>query len=94
MSNQITKAMLQSYVDGINREVGAPAEPYTRQGKELVTNIGCHYIESAYGGFNLFKISNSGGGVFCPFGSGYMTKRELYGKLQAYYMGLAFEKNA
>lgn len=88
MTEQITKAHLQAAVDRINKLTNSPMEPYTRTGDKFNANIGCYYLYWAYGGVQLDRINNVGGGTSQPLGGGFNTKREMYYLLHAFIRGL------
>ena len=51
-----------------------------------------HYeISGAYGGYNLHRICNEGGGVENVFGCGHVPARDLYNRMRAYLEGLRFK---
>jgi hypothetical protein len=54
--------------------------PY-RKGGKLIANIGTYYIYQAYGGYQLQRICNEGGGAsdITPYG----TKKELLYQVRA-----------
>ena len=85
---RITEKQLQALVDRLNRVTNSPATPYTRNGDKLTANIGNHHLSWAYGGVELDRMDNQGGGISCPLGSGHGTKRELWDKIHAYIAGI------
>jgi hypothetical protein len=84
---RITDKDLDNLCDQINKATKSPMLSYSYTG----ANPGCYFISHAYGGVQLQRISNTGGGVTTPLGGGYVTKRELYEKLSAYLAGLTDE---
>jgi 2,4-dienoyl-CoA reductase-like NADH-dependent reductase (Old Yellow Enzyme family) len=88
MSDQITEKMLQGLCDHINRITKSPMMPYTHADGKVTANIGCYYIDAAYSGFQLVRMSNEGGGVSQPLGGGFCTKRELYNQMRAFISGI------
>lgn len=82
--NRITESQLQAVVDRLNRITGSPMTPYAN-GK---AQIGNYHLSHAYGGVCLHRMHNEGGGVSAPLSAGHVTKRELYGLMQAYISGL------
>lgn len=89
MKQRITIAMLESQVAELNRIAGFDGcKLWTRDGNRNRATVGMYYIDAAYGGYNLAKIVTESGGIDCPFGYGMRTKRELYGELSAYLMGV------
>jgi hypothetical protein len=81
---RITEKQLQALCDRINRATGSPMQPWV-DGK---AQIGNYHISFAYGGVNLERMHNEGGGVSCPIGMGHVPKRELWDRMQAYLSGL------
>jgi len=79
---------LQSIVDRINTVTKSPATSWTRNGDKYTANIGNYHLSFAYGGVELDRMVNVGGGVTCPLGSGHVTKRELANRLYAFLAGL------
>jgi hypothetical protein len=90
---RITEKTLESLVEYINKLTNSPATPYTRTDNKSVANVGNFHLYHAYGGVNLHRMSNKGGGVSTPVGMGTRTKRELYNDLQSFIRGLEFRKN-
>ena len=90
MSNRITQKDLEYQVETINRITNSPDKPYdmSREGSGRA-NIGHYHLSYAYGGVNLHRMVNDGGGITTPLGGGYWTKRELYQKLNAFIAGLS-----
>jgi hypothetical protein len=89
MTDRITRKHLEGLCKTLNKITDSPAEPYTvdAEGK-YHANIGCYVIDGAYGGWELERINNPGGGVTCPIGSGHVPARELYNRIHAYMDGL------
>jgi hypothetical protein len=84
---RINEKDLKATADRINTVTGNALESYTKDGTEYKCNIGNYHIDCAYGGYALHQMANEHGGVRDLFG-GHYTKRELYGKMQAYLSGL------
>jgi hypothetical protein len=86
---RITEKQLEALVSWINELTGSPATSYTRNDEgKLSANIGNYHLYFAYGGVNLHRMSNEGGGVNTPLGGGTRTKRELFNQLHAFINGL------
>jgi hypothetical protein len=86
---RITEKQLEALVSWINELTGSPATSYTRNDEgKLSANIGNYHLYHAYGGVNLHRMSNEGGGVNTPLGGGTRTKRELFNQLHAFINGL------
>ena len=86
--NRITEKQLESLVEYINKLTNSPQEPYSRIDGKCSANIGNFHLYHAYGGVNLHRMSNTGGGVSTPLVSYHTTKRELYNAMQAFISGL------
>ena len=90
---RITEKQLESLVTLINEITGSPLEPYSRAADgKLNANIGNYHLSHAYGGVNVHRMVNHGGGINCPINHGYVTKRELYNAMHAYIRGLEHTK--
>lgn len=89
---RITEKMLESLVERINTLTNSPQESSSRVDGKYCANVGNFHLYFAYGGVNLHRISNTGGGVSTPVGMGTRTKRELYNDMQAFIRGLDFAK--
>ena len=86
---RITKAMLQGMCDRINRTVGAPLEPYTKQEDGTYkANIGNYHLDGAYGGWCIHRLMNDAGGCDTPIVDAHVPKRELWDLARAYCNGL------
>ncbi|NRA81672.1 MAG: hypothetical protein HRU18_26025 [Pseudoalteromonas sp.] len=83
---RITDKMLQSRIDYLNELANTPKQTYIN-GK---AQIGNYHLYGAYGGVNVHKIVNEGGGVTTPICYGVTTKRELLEKLNSYIDGIEF----
>ena len=91
--NRITVSNLEAVVARINRVMGTPSEPYTRNGDKFTANIGNYHLSGAYGGYALHRMHNDGGGVQTIIG-GYSPKRELYEKMHVFLTGVEAEQYA
>ena len=80
--NTITQSDLNQIVKVLNNTVGAPAAAWING----IAQINHHFIDYAYGGQCLMKIANTGGGCN-PVLPGFVSKRELYTKINAYIDG-------
>jgi hypothetical protein len=89
MTNRITIKTLRAVCANLNRMTGSPMDAYVRDtdGK-LTGQIGHYFIDCAYGGYQLARMMNEGGGQTAPVGLGFGTARECYDKLRAYMNGL------
>lgn len=86
MSERITESQIERLVDNINKATGSPMEAST-EGRPGM-NVGHHMLAGAYGGWKLERIDSDGGGVTDPLGTGYVSRRELYGVLRGYLAGI------
>lgn len=88
---RITDKNLQAVVDRINRTLGTPMEPWTRDAEgHTKANIGNFHLSHAYGRVSLERMMNLGGGVTRILGS--CTKRELYNEMFAFLAGIEADK--
>lgn len=83
MSNRITRKDLDALADQINDAIGASREVWTNG----VANIGTHYVQGAYGGYQLQEVVTDGGGIKSVT-YGYQPTRELYNQMRAYLHGI------
>ena len=88
MAQRITERDLNGVCKTLNKVTGNPETPFTRDeaGKHSA-NIGNYHIDSAYGGYKLVQMVNTGGGIR-TITSGYITKRELYYQIHSYMDGI------
>lgn len=84
-----TEAQLKAQIAHLNKITNSPAESYSlgTDGK-YHANVGNYHLDCAYGGYNLARIANDGGGITQPIGGGFKTKRELYNLIRAYISGI------
>jgi hypothetical protein len=92
--DRITDKHLNALCARINKTLGTPETPWTRDadGRNRA-NIGNHHISHAYGGVCLHKMSNESGGVSCPISMGHVPKRELYERMHAFLQGIEAAAN-
>jgi hypothetical protein len=89
---RITRKHLERLADHINRETGAPREYWAvkpaqaTESNKCKTNAGHYYIDGAYGGFSLERLSN-GGGASDVLTTGHVPARELFNLIHAYLAG-------
>jgi len=85
---RITKKDLEYLVKRINEVKGTPVEEYTKDPETgwYKSNLGNYHLDWAYGGVCLEQTVTEGGGTRIIL-LGYGTKRELYGKMQAFLIG-------
>jgi hypothetical protein len=92
MKMATSKKELEALVDLINIATNSPTVPWTRTADGLRANIGNYHISGAYGGVQLQRMMNEGGGVTCPIGLGFCSKRELADRLRAFLRGIETAK--
>jgi hypothetical protein len=86
---RITEKNLKALAARINEVTGSPMQTWSRkEDGGMVANVGNYHISFAYGGVNLERITNQGGGVSCPLGMGHGPKRALWDKMHAFLAGL------
>ena len=89
MTNRVTEKQLEYKVKLINQLTNSPLEPYTKNDQgQYKSNKGNYHLSYAYGGVQLHKMCNDGGGISTPLYTGYTTKRELYTALNSFIVGL------
>ena len=94
MADRITDKHMQALADRMNKLTGSPATPYAvGEDNRSHAQVGNFHISHAYGGVCLHRMSNTSGGVSCPLGNGYGTKRELYDSMHAWLRGHESAKN-
>jgi hypothetical protein len=87
--DRITEKDLKAIAARINEVTGSPMATWTRTDDGgMVANVGNYHLSFAYGGVNLERVTNQGGGVTCPLGMGHGPKRALWDKMQAFLSGL------
>ena len=93
--NRVTLNDLQAVIDRLNRETGSPADPYIRDADgKLRAQIGNYHLSRAYGGFELCRMVNEGGGVSSPLSTGHIPARDLLNRMHAYLLGLDAARRA
>ena len=85
---RITQKDLDLKVNLLNEITGSPLTGWTRTEGKNTANVGHYYISQAYGGVNLNRHVNLGGGANEPLSFGHVTKRELYQMLCAFIAGI------
>ncbi len=93
---KITVKDLQIAIGKINAITGSPLEPYSKTPPEnklpFVANVGNYHLSGAYSGWALHRMTNESGGIRDVFRCGHVSKKELYGRMQAYMDGLIDER--
>ena len=87
MNERIKLSDLERLVEKINKVSGNPTEPYT-DGR---ANFGNYHLSGAYGGWKLEQMLKDGA-TTDVLGSGYCSKRALYGAMRGYYLGLVMSE--
>ena len=86
---RISLKQLENKVKYLNELTRNPLKPYTfKKG----SNVGCYYIQGAYGGYQLQQIVNNGGGCRTLLNTGYTTKKELYNNISSFLLGIELAK--
>ena len=85
---RITEKHLQAQIDRLNKLTNSPMKPYETTGKKYVAQIGNYHLDGAYGGWELMRMENEGGGVSSPLRTGHISKKELYGRISAFIAGI------
>lgn len=89
MTQRIKIADLKYLCTRLNEETSSPLKPWTRdENGRNRANIGNYHLSQAYGGVQLHRMHNEGGGVTCPIPMGYETKRDAYNMIQSYLYGV------
>lgn len=87
---RIRERDLQAQCDRINDLKGTELSAYTKlEDGTYRANIGNFHLSFAYGGVALHRMCGERGGVEDVFRCGHMPKRELYGKMCAFLVGIA-----
>jgi hypothetical protein len=66
--------------------------PYAMVDGKPVAQIGNYHLEYAYGGAQLVRMHNLGGGVSAPLMRGHVSKRECYEGIYAFIRGIEAEQ--
>lgn len=84
-----TTKHLQSLINQVNKMTNSPMESYAKgEDGNYHAQVGNYHLSAAYGGVNMERICNDGGGITQPIGGGYHTKKELYARIRAFIAGL------
>tara|TARA_R100000008_G_scaffold79001_1_gene60386 strand:- start:600 stop:932 length:333 start_codon:yes stop_codon:yes gene_type:complete len=96
---RVSKKMLENKVDQLNKITNSPTEYYRTEYspgnifKVRHTNKDHFCISGAYGGYELQRVCNDGGGVRTFFNTGHIPKKELYNLISAFIDGIELQKN-
>jgi len=85
--NRITENMLKNRCNHLNAITGNPQAPWNNLSGQMKGNVGNYHIDGAYGGVQLVQVMNEEGGIHTFFG-GHVSKRELYGNINAFINGV------
>jgi len=85
---RITNNDLETLANRINELTNSP-KIYSDKG---TIQIGHYYIDGAYGGVQLVRITNDGGAIRTVSQNGYSTKKELYNFMIGFINGLELNK--
>lgn len=83
---------LEQKVQRINEIEGMAIEPYSMINGKLTPNAGNYHLDQAYGGVKLVRMCQQGTGT-TNITTGFITKKELYYKLDAIITGLSMKVN-
>jgi hypothetical protein len=83
---------LEHLVTRLNEVTNSPMEYSDKDAPKFKANIGHYHLDGAYGGWNLARTMNNGGGIDQPIGGGFHSKRELYDKIDCYLRGIYLVK--
>ena len=83
-----TLARLEILVESLNRITKSPTETYQTGTVPMMANLGNYHLDGAYGGWQLGRIVNEGGGAVNVLGCGYVPKSELDRLICAYRDGI------
>lgn len=74
----MNKRELEILIKQINEKTGSPQEHYIRDDSgRLRAQVGHYYISGAYGGVELERVVNEGGGCKSISRDGFGTKKQL-----------------
>lgn len=86
MATRVNKLNLQAIVDRINLMTKSPLTPYRMVDGHNVVNTGCYFLDGAYGGYSLRRMTE-GGGESDILQCGYRSPKELSDLLYAFIRG-------
>ena len=92
---RISAKDLKGAVSLLNRITDMPQEPWTKDSTfgNMTANIGNYYLSGAYGGWQVERMVNGGGGSSTPLETGYVSKRECYNAVHAFIRGFETATN-
>ena len=83
MKTRIKNSDLENALFALNDSQGTPQEPWSRKDGKNSANVGNYHLSQAYGGYNVIKMVNTGGGCSEPAGGGHVTKRECFDRIKS-----------
>lgn len=91
MTQRITDTDLRALCAQLNKLTGSPLEYSTFDPDTgWRVNVGHFHISSAYGGVCLHRTANTSGGVSTLLHGGHQPRRELWGRIHAFMLGIEF----
>ena len=87
---RITVSGVKKLTAGLNKIAGQPLDEWTVKGSQNKANIGHYRLGFAYGAVRLEQIVDEDGSIRDVLGVGYLPRRELYQKIQAYISNQGF----
>ena len=85
---RITTQILEDRINYLNELTNNPKTPRTQKNGKVISNIGNYHLDGAYGGWELYQMHNTGGGVDNPLRTGHIPKKELYNLINAFISGI------
>ena len=89
---RITDENLTRLATQINKTTNSPTEPWTRNGNEVISNEGCFHVEFAYSGVTFSRMTSRTGTTTNVLQVGYISKKDLYERMQAFLNGIIVGK--
>ena len=84
---------LENQVKQINQLSGMAIETFSKVDGKIIPNAGNYHLDQAYGGVKLVRLCEQGTGTR-NITEGFISKKELYSKLEAIITGLKMKVNA
>ena len=89
---RVSIKQLESLVTHLNEITNSPLDYNDKTSKKFKANIGHYTLSGAYGGYELQRIMNHGGGVETPLYTGHIPKRELFDKIHIFIKGIQLKE--
>jgi hypothetical protein len=87
--SRVTLKNLEAKVEYLNHLTNSPTTYSTKHDDgTYTTNAGNFHLYQAYGGVELYRVVNDGGGANCPAWEGCLPKREASALLTAFIHGI------